>query len=43
MKRCLLVSDGLPSLNVTALAAHGGTIYVGADNELVRIAENNLR
>ena len=34
---------GLPSLNVTALAAEGGTIYVGTDNGLVRIAENNLR
>ena len=36
-------SDGLPSLNVTALAAAGGTIYIGTDNGLVRAAEQDLR
>jgi len=35
--------DGLPSLNVTALAAGGGAIYIGTDNGLVRVAEQNLR
>src|ERR1017187_10471638 len=34
---------GLPSKNVTALAAGGGYIYVGTDNGLVRIAEGALR
>jgi ligand-binding sensor domain-containing protein len=36
-------TDGLPSLNVTALAAGGGAIYVGTDNGLVRATEQNLR
>jgi len=36
-------TDGLPSLNVTALAAGSGSIYVGTDNGLVRAAEQNLR
>jgi len=36
-------TDGLPSLNVTALAAGGGMIYVGTDNGLVRATEQNLR
>ena len=30
---------GLPSKNVTALAAGGGYLYIGTDNGLVRIAE----
>jgi ligand-binding sensor domain-containing protein len=34
---------GLPSKNVTALAATGGYLYVGTDNGLVRIAEGALR
>lgn len=34
---------GLPSKNVTALAAGGGYLYVGTDNGLVRIAEGALR
>jgi ligand-binding sensor domain-containing protein len=34
---------GLPSENVTALAAGGGHLYVGTDNGLVRIAEGALR
>jgi len=36
-------TDGLPSLNVTALAAGGGSVYVGTDNGLVRISEGALR
>jgi ligand-binding sensor domain-containing protein len=34
---------GLPSKNVTAVAAGGGYLYVGTDNGLVRIAEGALR
>lgn len=34
---------GLPSTNVTALAAGNGYLYVGTDNGLVRIAEGALR
>jgi ligand-binding sensor domain-containing protein len=34
---------GLPSKNVTALAAGDGYLYVGTDNGLVRIAEGSLR
>jgi len=36
-------TDGLPSLNVTALAAGGGMIYIGTGNGLVRATEQNLR
>jgi len=36
------VNDGLPSLNVTALAQDKGYIYVGTDNGLVRIQEQKL-
>lgn len=41
--RWSMTTDGLPSANVTALAAAGGAIYIGADNGLVRTAEQNLR
>ncbi len=34
--------DGLPSLNVTAIAAGGGYVYVGTDNGLVRYREGAL-
>ncbi|HEV3201890.1 MAG TPA: hypothetical protein VGZ73_28530 [Bryobacteraceae bacterium] len=34
---------GLPSKNVTALAAGGGYLYAGTDNGLVRILEGALR
>jgi ligand-binding sensor domain-containing protein len=40
--RWSVVTDGLPSLTVTALAAGNGFIYVGTDNGLVRISEQNL-
>lgn len=36
------VEQGLPSGNVTALAASGGILYVGTDNGLVRIAEQEF-
>ncbi len=37
--RWSFLTAGLPSLNVTALAAGSGYLYVGTDNGLVRIAE----
>lgn len=40
--RWLAVSDGLPSLNVTALASSNGYVYVGTDNGLLRIPEQRL-
>ena len=40
--RWLPVTDGLPSLNVTALTVGNGYIYVGTDNGLVRIPEQRL-
>lgn len=36
------ITAGLPSRNVTALAARGGYIYIGTDNGLVRIPEQDL-
>jgi ligand-binding sensor domain-containing protein len=36
------ITQGLPSLNVTAFAAHAGTLYIGTENGLVRIPEANL-
>jgi ligand-binding sensor domain-containing protein len=36
------VTQGLPSANITALAYAGGTLYVGTDNGLARIAEESL-
>jgi ligand-binding sensor domain-containing protein len=41
--RWTILSDGLPSANVTALAEGNGYIYVGTDNGLVRIQENRLQ
>ena len=40
--RWTVISAGLPSGNVTALAASGGSIYVGTDNGLVRFPEGAL-
>ena len=37
------VTAGLPSENVTALAARGGYIYIGTDNGLVRAREEDLQ
>ncbi len=36
------VTSGLPSLNVTAFAAHEGELYVGTENGLVRLQETLL-
>jgi ligand-binding sensor domain-containing protein len=41
--RWMELRDGLPSSNVTALAAGGGYLYIGTDNGLVRIEENRLQ
>jgi ligand-binding sensor domain-containing protein len=41
-QRWAVRKDGLPSLNVTALARSGETIYVGTDNGLARIQEQKL-
>jgi ligand-binding sensor domain-containing protein len=40
--RWSVIRDGLPSLNVTALTAANGYIYVGTDNGLVRIPAQKL-
>jgi len=40
--RWTTVTAGLPSRNVTALAARDGYLYIGTDNGLVRILEQNL-
>ena len=33
---------GLPSGNVTAIAARGGTVFIGTDNGLARATESAL-
>jgi ligand-binding sensor domain-containing protein len=40
--RWFTIEAGLPSSNVTALAAGKGYIYVGTDNGLVRVQEQEL-
>ncbi|HWX53004.1 MAG TPA: hypothetical protein VN176_00290 [Verrucomicrobiae bacterium] len=40
--RWSVITEGLPSLTVTALTSGNGYIYVGTDNGLVRIPEQNL-
>jgi ligand-binding sensor domain-containing protein len=40
--RWSVVTEGLPSLNVTAFTARAGEIYVGTENGLVRMPEANL-
>lgn len=40
--RWTTVATGLPSLNITALAARNGYLYIGADNGLVRVPEQDL-
>jgi ligand-binding sensor domain-containing protein len=42
-QRWTIVTDGLPSANVTALAEGNGYIYVGTDNGLVRVEENKIQ
>jgi ligand-binding sensor domain-containing protein len=41
-QRWKTIASGLPSLNVTAFAAHGQTLYIGTDNGLVKIQEDRL-
>lgn len=41
-QRWQFVTGGLPSLNITALDERGGHLYIGTDNGLVSISENNL-
>jgi ligand-binding sensor domain-containing protein len=41
-ERWTQISEGLPSMNVTALATANGYIYIGTDNGLVRVAERSL-
>jgi ligand-binding sensor domain-containing protein len=41
-ERWQMVEDGLPSMNVTALAERGGELLIGTDNGLVRVAEKDL-
>lgn len=36
------LTDGLPSMNVTAIAVHGNSVYVGTDNGLVQISREHL-
>ena len=41
-ERWTSLTRGLPSLNVTALAERSGYLYIGTDNGLLRIAEEQL-
>jgi ligand-binding sensor domain-containing protein len=41
-RRWRTIATGLPSLNVTAFAAHGRNLYIGTDNGLVKIQEERL-
>ena len=41
-ERSYAVTDGLPSANVTAVAAGGGYLYIGTDNGLVRVPEGSV-
>jgi ligand-binding sensor domain-containing protein len=41
-ERWSIIRDGLPSLNVTALASANGYVYIGTDNGLVRIPEQKM-
>jgi ligand-binding sensor domain-containing protein len=41
-ERWSAIREGLPSSNVTALAAANGYVYIGTDNGLVRIPEQKL-
>ena len=40
--RWRVITQGLPSRNVTALELSGGYLYVGTDNGLVRVAESGI-
>jgi ligand-binding sensor domain-containing protein len=37
-----VITQGLPSRNVTALELSDGYLYVGTDNGLVRVAESGI-
>jgi ligand-binding sensor domain-containing protein len=41
-RRWRAITEGLPSLNVTAVTVANGYVYVGTDNGLVRIVEQRL-
>ena len=41
-QRWTIITEGLPSANVTALSSANGYIYIGTDNGLVRILEQKL-
>ena len=41
-RRWTPIIAGLPSLNVTALAARNGSLFVGTDNGLVQMKENGM-
>ncbi|HXE89457.1 MAG TPA: hypothetical protein VNK82_00685 [Terriglobales bacterium] len=41
-ERWVAVTSGLPSVNVTALAARNGYLYIGTDNGLVRVREDDV-
>ncbi len=41
--RWTVLTAGLPSLNVTAVALRDGYLHVGTDNGLIRMAESDLR
>jgi hypothetical protein len=40
--RWKMITAGLPSLNVTALAIHESVVYIGTENGLVKISEDKL-
>ena len=42
-RRWTTLEAGLPSLNVTALAADTDTVYIGTDNGIVRISQRTLQ
>jgi hypothetical protein len=42
LRRWSDIVAGLPSANVTALAVHNSYLYIGTDNGLIRIREQNL-
>jgi ligand-binding sensor domain-containing protein len=41
-ERWTTITAGLPSVNVTAVVAHAGSVYIGTDNGLVRILEEKI-
>ena len=42
-QRWSVVTEGLPSTNVTAVAEGNGYIYIGTDNGMVRVEENKIQ